>query len=401
MATRFDRREFLRMGAALGAGALIPGSRGLMGAAAQPILRPAPMARFPEKTDLILLTDRPPNLETPLRYFRQDLTPNEAFFVRWHWSAIPTSIDSAAFRLSVGGHVERPLRLSPRELRRRFQPVSVTAVCQCSGNSRSFFEPRVVGGQWGHGAMGNAKWTGVPLRDLLQRAGVRRGAVDVSFAALDLPPWPDTPQFVKSLEAGRAMDGEVIVAYAMNDADLPMLNGFPLRLIVPGWYATYWVKSLNQITVHSEKFKGFWMDKAYRIPANAQAAESPQQLAAETVPINSFSVHSIFVRPEPQERLAPGRAFEIEGLAMDGGAGIRRVEVSTDAAQSWADARLDPDLGKYSWRRWRFGWTPRSAGSHRLMCRATNSAGQTQSTQYWNRSGYQRNVIEHVDVTVV
>jgi DMSO/TMAO reductase YedYZ molybdopterin-dependent catalytic subunit len=358
------------------------------------------LARFPQKTDLILLTDRPPNLETPLRYFRHDLTPNDAFYVRWHHSGIPTSIDLRTFRIAVSGHVQNPLSLSLDELTRTFEPVSVVAVNQCSGNSRILYEPRVNGAQWSHGAMGNAKWTGVRLRDVLQRAGLKDGAVEVTFAGLDRGVTPDVPQFVKSLTLERSMDGEVMIAHSMNDAPLPMLNGFPLRLVVPGWFGTYWVKSLNEITVLPDPFKGFWMAKAYRIPNNPDAQETPQSLATETVPIAAMSVRSVFVRPEPSDRLKRAERIVVEGLALDGGHGIRKVELSLDGGKTWKDAQLDPELGKYAWRRWRFPWQPDAAGTYRLMARATNSAGRTQTTQQWNRSGYQRNVIEHVDVTV-
>jgi sulfite dehydrogenase len=189
-----------------------------------------------------------------------------------------------------------------------------------------------------------------------------------------------------------------MVAYEMNGQPLPMLNGFPLRLIVPGWYATYWVKSLNEINVLPEKFKGFWMDKGYRVPNNPDCQESPKELAKETVPISRMTVRSLFVRPEPAEQVAVA-AYEVQGIAIDSGKGIARVEVSTDGGKTWAAAKLDPDLGKYSWRRWRFPWTP-AAGQYRLMSRAANTAGETQTTAQWNRSGYARNVIESVDVTV-
>jgi len=395
-----DRRDFLRWTAAVGAGAMLPWTREIVRAADIITPRAPQMARFPQKTDMILLTDRPPQLETPIRYFKHDLTPNEAFFVRWHLSAIPTSVDLRTFRLNVMGHVDKPLALTVEDLRRKFEPVSVIAVGQCSGNSRSYFEPRVGGGQWGHGAVGNAKWTGVRLSDLLKAAGMKSGAVDVSFAGLDEAAMPEVPKFVKSLDINKAMEKDIIVAYAMNDGDLPMLNGFPLRLVVPGWYATYWVKSLNAINILNEKFHGFWMDKAYRIPNNANAMEDPKDLAKDTVPINFLSVHSIFVKPEPGEELRAGKAYEIEGLAMDGGKGIRRVEVSSDGGSSWSDARLERELGQYAWRRWKLTWTPAAPGIARLMARATNAAGQTQTTSQWNRSGYQRNVVEHVDVVV-
>ncbi len=401
-AHEMGRRGFLHLAAVLGAGSLAPqiGRAADTPATAPGTRLPLRLARFPEKTDLILLTDRPPNLETPLRYFRHDLTPNDAFYVRWHYSGIPTSVDLRTFRLVVGGHVQKPLSLSLDELMRTFEPVSVVAVNQCSGNSRVLYEPRVNGAQWGHGAMGNAKWTGVLLRDVLQRAGLKEGAVEVSFAGLDRGVTPDVPQFVKSLTLDRSMDGEVMIAHSMNDAPLPMLNGFPLRLVVPGWFGTYWVKSLNEITVLPEPFKGFWMAKAYRIPNTPDAQETPQLLAADTIPISAMSVRSVFVRPGPSERLRRAEPIDVEGLALDGGHGIRKVELSLDGGTSWRHAQLDPEMGKYAWRRWRFRWQPEAAGAYRLMARATNAAGETQGAHQWNRSGYQRNVIEHVAVTV-
>ncbi len=256
------------------------------------------LVRYPGKTDLILLTDRPPQLETPLHYFGTDLTPNDAFFVRWHLSGIPTTVDLATFRLEVGGHVSKPLSLSLKDLQSKFEPVSLVALSQCAGNSRSLFEPRVPGGQWGNGAMGNARWKGVRLKDVLDAAAVLPGAVQVGLRGLDVPPMEKTPVFQKSLELDHARDGEVMIAYEMNGEPLPMLNGFPIRVVVPGWYATYWVKALSSITVLDKPLKTFWMDKAYRIADNPDANEDPQHLAATTVPISRMAVHSIFVQPE-------------------------------------------------------------------------------------------------------
>jgi DMSO/TMAO reductase YedYZ molybdopterin-dependent catalytic subunit len=204
---------------------------------------------------------------------------------------------------------------------------------------------------------------------------------------------------VKSLQLEHANSGDVIVAYEMNGQPLPMLNGFPLRMIVPGWYATYWVKALSQISVLNEPFKGFWMAKSYRVPNNPNCEEDPKNLAKETIPIHRMTCRSNFVRPEPAERVAAGQPYEVQGLALDGGKGITKVEISTDGGKSWADAKLDGDLGKYAWRRWRFAWRP-ERGNHTLMARATNAAGETQTAQQWNRSGYARNVIESVEVTV-
>jgi len=394
-----DRRGFLRLIGATGATALMASCNRINSAAGT---SPSPdnLIRFPKKTEMILLTDRPPQLETPIHYFRQDLTPNEAFFVRWHLEGIPTSVDLRTFRLNVSGHVRQPLRLSVDELRSLFEPISIVAVNQCSGNSRSFFEPRVPGGQWKHGAVGNAKWTGVSVKSILDRAHVKSGAVDVSFNGLDAPPLPSVADFVKALSIEHARDGEVMIAYAMNDQALPMVNGFPLRLVVPGWYGTYWVKALSDITVLSRAFSNFWTDKAYRIPNAANGTESPKNLAKETVPINRFNVRSIFVRPGPDETVHSGIPNEIEGVAFDSGHGIRHVEVSADGGATWADARLDAEIGKYSWRRWRATWTPRNRGQYRLMARATNAIGETQSKQQWNRSGFMWNVIQQADVSV-
>jgi DMSO/TMAO reductase YedYZ molybdopterin-dependent catalytic subunit len=349
---------------------------------------------------MILLTDRPPQLETPIHYFRQDLTPNEAFFVRWHLEGVPTSVDLRTFRLNVNGNVRQTLQLSVDDLRSQFEPISIIAVNQCSGNSRSFFEPRVPGGQWKHGAVGNAKWTGVSVKAILDRAQVKSGAVDVSFNGLDAPPLPSVSDFVKALSIDHARDGEVMIAYAMNDQALPMVNGFPLRLVVPGWYGTYWVKALSDVTVLPQAFSNFWTDKAYRIPSGPNGNESPSNLAKDTIPISRFNVRSIFVRPEPDETLHHGMPNEIEGIAFDSGYGIRRVEVSTDGGSTWTDARLDPEIGKYSWRRWRASWAPANRGQYRLMARATNAMGETQSKEQWNRSGFMWNVIQQVDVKV-
>ena len=409
-APRLPRRQFISALTSVAGLAALSGTFGssfllprceaaTSGGAGDPVARQ--LVAYPQKTDLILLTDRPPQLETPLRYFRTDLTPNDAFFVRWHLSGIPTTVDVRDFRLEVGGLVRTPLSLSLKDLQSKFEPVSLVALAQCAGNSRSLFEPRVPGGQWGNGAMGNARWQGVRLKDVLDMAGVLPGAVGVGLHGLDQPPMPQTPRFQKSLTLDHASDGEVMIAYSMNDAPLPMLNGFPVRLVVPGWFATYWVKSLSSITVLDAPLKSFWMDKAYRIPDNPQANESPEHLATVTVPINRMPVHSIFVTPGANQKLQTGKSCDVVGVATDGGSGIRRVEVSTDAGKTWTDATLGPDLGRFSWRRWKYQWTPHAKGSYRLMTRATTNNGEMQVTEQWNRSGYQRDVIEHVDVTVV
>jgi DMSO/TMAO reductase YedYZ molybdopterin-dependent catalytic subunit len=347
-----------------------------------------------------VLNDRPPCLETPWHFFKYDLTPNEVFYVRWHLQFIPTTIDLRTWRLKLGGHVERTLELSMDDLR-KMAPSSVIAVSQCSGNSRGLFEPHIPGGQWGNGAMGNARWTGVPLCDLLRRVGVRKGSIDVAFTGMDSGGYPSVPDFVKSIPVDRALDPEILVAYEMNGAPLPMLNGFPVRLVIPGWYATYWVKAMSEITVLPHRFDGFWMSKAYRIPTTANGAESPDKLAQQTVPINRMNVRSFFVTPEPGARVGIGESVTIEGIAFDGGDGIQLVEVTADGGATWRAAELGNDLGPYSFRRWRFSWRPDHPGRHRLLVRATTRSGRTQQMLAgWNRSGYMRNVVEELSLNV-
>jgi sulfite dehydrogenase (cytochrome) subunit A len=395
----FSRRQLLRWGSAAGfAGLFSAGcSRRLEEAPAEA----EPYLRFPGKVAMRVVNDRAPCLETPWRYFRADLTPNEAFYVRWHLEAIPTAVDLRTWRLRIGGHVNKPLELSLDDLR-RMKATSLVAVNQCSGNSRSYFQPRVPGGQWGHGAMGNARWTGVPLRDLLNRAGLKAKSEEVTFNGLDDGPLPSVPDFVKALKVPHALEPELLVAYEMNGWPLPMLNGFPVRLVVPGWFATYWVKALTEITVLPHRFDGYWMQKAYLLPDNPNANETPQALATKTVPISRLVVRSFFVRPEAEERLPAGQSIPLEGIAVDGGHGIKQVQFSTDGGASWSDARLGDDLGKFSFRRWRAEWTPPGRGTYRLQVRAVNGADQNQPAKpIWNHGGYAQNVIDEIRVDVL
>jgi hypothetical protein len=287
------------------------------------------------------------------------------------------------------------------ELRGMQKKTSIVAVNQCSGNSRGLFEPHMPGAQWGNGAMGNARWTGVPLRELLRQAGLKAGAVEVSFAALDRGGPPGVHDFTKSLLLDQAQRPEILIAWEMNGEPLPMLNGFPVRLVVPGWYATYWVKALSEIAVLNKAFDGYWMNKAYRIPTTPNGVEAPKHLAEKTVPIHRMNIRSFFVVPEAGARLSIGQPCELNGIAFDGGDGIRRVEVSVDAGKSWREADLGEDLGRYSFRRWRLTWKPESAGRHCLQVRATGGNRETQPAEVgWNRAGYMRNVIEELGVEV-
>jgi len=358
-----------------------------------------PLIAYPGKRPLIRLTARPPQLETPFEIFDQGvITPNDAFFVRYHLADIPLQIDPQTYRLTLDGAVANPLSLSLDQLKKDFDPVEIVAVNQCSGNSRGYVEPRVGGGQLAHGAMGNARWRGVSLKALLDMAGVKANAVSVAFSGLDRPVLPETPDFMKSLELDHARDGEVMLAYAMNDADLPMLNGFPLRLIVPGYYGTYWVKHLSDIMVLDKPLDSYWMNVAYRVPDNACACTPIGKSADATTPIKRMNIRSFITNVVDGAKVEASGKFALRGIAFDGEAGVSKVEVSADDGVSWRAATLGADLGKYSFREWRLS-VPLPRGAHVLMARATNPKGQTQPLEpLWNPSGYMRNVVERVRV---
>ena len=358
-----------------------------------------PYITEPQKAPLILLTDRPVQLETPRHYFATAFTPNEAFYVRWHLDNIPNEVNLAEWRLRVEGNVSKPLTLSLRDLMEKFKPVSVAAVNQCSGNSRSRMQPRVPGGQWGNGAMGNALWTGVRLKDVLDRAGVKAGAVQVRFNGLDDPVVPDGPDFKKSLDIDHARDGEVMIAYAMNGEQLPLLNGFPLRLIVPGWYSTYWVKMLNDIEVLDQKDDNFWMAVAYTIPDTPHASITPGQTGVKLVPINKMVPRSFFTNVA-DGATQPAGTVPLRGIAFGGDSGVDKVELSIDGGKTWQPTALGKDHGKYSFRQWQANVLLADKGSHSFMVRCTNQAGDVQpDAPNWNPSGFMRNVIETVQVT--
>jgi DMSO/TMAO reductase YedYZ molybdopterin-dependent catalytic subunit len=390
----FTRRNFLKVAGAMTAMAAIGDFPTDLFARQQRLVE------YPEKTDLILLTSRPPQLETPLSYYRELITPNEALFVRWHIANIPTSVDLKKWSIKVGGNTEKELHIPMDELR-KFERVTYTAVIQCSGNGRSLFEPRVAGGQWKNGAMGNVTWTGARLRDILNTAGVKAGTVDISFDGLDEPPLPTVPDFVKSLPVDKAMEEDVIVAYEMNGKPLTMLNGFPARLIVPGWYATYWVKSLSNITVLSKPFEGFWVKSAYRIPDNDCGCVSPGTAPKKTIPINKMTTRSLIVDPAENGELFLNKPVEIMGISFSGGHGIQDVIVSVDGGKSWEEARLGEDKGKYSWRQWFYPWRPTKPGKYTLMARATDMIGESQPFEsLWNPAGFLRNKVEKTEVVV-
>jgi DMSO/TMAO reductase YedYZ molybdopterin-dependent catalytic subunit len=362
---------------------------------------------YPQKASLILLSGRPVQLETPRHYFLSPFTQNTNFYVRWHLDRLPTSVNLSEWRLNLEGNVEKPMRLSMSELFSRFKPASVAAVNQCSGNSRSRFQPSVSGGQWGNGAMGNAIWTGVMLKELLDVAGVRKSSMMVQFEGMDYSNDVEgfgSNKYLKSLGLDNPILDKCLIAFRMNDEPLPMLNGFPARLVVPGYFATYWVKALTSIRVLDKPDETFWMKSAYRIPNTPRGNTTLQDIKAGTVeflPIDRMPVRSFIISPDGNSEILWGRQVKLRGIALSGYDRVVKVEVSADDGKMWSEAQLGENYGAYSFRTWEFTWTPARPGRYVLSVRATDGKGNVQPDDgVWNPGGYLWNKIENQEVVV-
>ncbi len=409
-----NRRTLLTGVAAVAA---TSGSSAILGrtvSAAEPYLGPktlpsgtlgsAVLDALPGKKPLIKRSYRPPNYETPIDVFEEAYTPNDQFFVRWHLSDIP-EVDAASWRLKVGGPgAEKKLDLSLDQLTKDFEQVELAAVCQCSGNRRGLSDPHVTGVEWGYGAMGNAKWKGARLKDVLARAGIRKEAVEVGFNGADKGAVDATPDFIKSLPAWKALDENTLIATHMNSEPLPHWNGYPARIIVPGWTATYWVKMVTEINALTAPQGGFWMAAAYRIPLGKFPLVDRfiTQETDKNTPITKIVVNSLITNLRDGDSIPIGKSTEVRGIAWDGGYGIAEVDVSTDSGKSWQTATLGEDLGRFAWRQWSFALRPRDKGDVHLMARATGVQGTSQVTKLiFNPAGYHNNVVQTITVQAV
>jgi DMSO/TMAO reductase YedYZ molybdopterin-dependent catalytic subunit len=354
------------------------------------------MGTLPGKKPLIRLADRPPNYEAPLEYLRAPITPNDQFFVRYHLADIP-EVKVETYRIRVGGDgANGQAELTLDDLK-KMPAVEIAAVNQCSGNRRGLSQPHVPGVQWGFGAMGCARWKGARLKDVLDRVGLKKEAIEIEFGGADGPVVEKTPDFVKSIPVWKAVDGDTIIAYEMNGQPLPHFNGFPARIVVPGWTGTYWMKHVNAITALTRPLTSFWMNPAYRIPVGKfpVAARFTSQEYAPNTPITEMVVNSLITSHRDGAKVNAGKVT-VSGLAWDGGYGIRRVEVSTDGGKSWSDAKLGEDLGKYAFRPFSFDLTAKR-GKNTMLVNATNAIGQTQVSQLiFNGAGYHNNVMQSI-----
>jgi DMSO/TMAO reductase YedYZ molybdopterin-dependent catalytic subunit len=424
-ARAFSRRNLLKNLGVAGAGLAVAGWRAGASTLAQepggakpiesftgPGVNPhwnslGPYLSEPGKVPLILLTDRPVQLETQRHYFQTAFTPNEAFYVRWHLDGIPNAVDLKEWKLRIEGTVAKPQAWSLSELMQKFKPVSLAAVNQCSGNSRSRMQPRVAGGQWGNGAMGNAVWTGVRLRELLEVAGVSSGAVQVQFQGLETGQGPKglgSNVFLKSLDITHPVLDECLVAYLMNNEPLPMLNGFPVRLVMPGFFAVYWMKCLTWIRILDAPDNNFWMKTGYRVPDTPRGNTTPEEIKAgkvKTIPIERMPVRSFLISPDGSSKIPAGMSVTLRGIAFSGFGRVSSVEISDDGGKTWRSAQLGEDHGTYSFRTWEAPWTAKSPGKHTLAVRATDEKGNAQTDEsVWNPGGYLWNRIERQEIVV-
>jgi DMSO/TMAO reductase YedYZ molybdopterin-dependent catalytic subunit len=342
---------------------------------------------------MIVQRIRPPLLEAPMAVFREGIiTPNDRMFVRWNWP-MPAEVKAAEHRVAVGGAVKQAVSLTLDDIAGAGETIEVVAINQCAGNGRGLSEPRVTGTQWGNGAMGCAKWTGVRLRDVLAKAGLAEGAKRVRYAGLDVTLTDGAPQFIKSLPMDMAMRDDVLVAWAMNDEPLPILHGFPLRIVVPGWFSTYWVKMLSTIEVLTGEDESHYMAETYRWP---KVPVTPESKDFPTAPITAMPPRSFITSHADGDAVAKGKPLVLEGIAFGGDAALERVDLVGEGWEIPCDLAAE-DAGPYAFRRWSVRLPIVSGDLTGIGVRARNVNGAVQpAALVWNPSGYARNVIERI-----
>jgi DMSO/TMAO reductase YedYZ molybdopterin-dependent catalytic subunit len=347
----------------------------------------------PARRRLLQVNAYAADAETPLDALTTYLTPNDLFFVRHHW--VPQLPDKASWKLTVDGDVSRPVELTLADLK-KLPKASATSVLQCAGNGRGLYKPYIAGVQWKYGAVGNAHWTGVRVKDLLAKAGLKGGARHLHTFGSDKPP-EKVPPFHRSVELEKVLE-DGILAYEMNGEPLPDVHGAPVRLIVPGWAGDHWMKWLVRLSPQPEAQKGFYMDVAYRYPnkpGEPGVAFKPDEMSpVKELPVKS----SITTYPAKTKAGAPA---VVTGFAFSGAGEIAKVDVSDDDGATWKAAVLGKEHARYAWRLWSHTFTPKAAGKVRLLARATDSRGAVQPREaVWNQSGYFHNGWQAADIEV-
>jgi len=351
------------------------------------------------KRNMLVRSVRPEDLEMPLSGFSDYITPIEHFFVRTHVAAPRVNMND--WRLKVDGEVATALTMTMEDLK-RLPTVELVSVVECAGNGRGFYEPSMPGLQWANGGVGNGRWRGVRLADVLKRAGVKASAKEILFNGADVP-IGTMPDFQRSIPIKKALDAHTLLAYEMNGEVLPVTHGFPLRVVAPGWAGDSWVKWLTSISVLDKEHDGFWMKRAYRQPerpVEPGTAIPPEQMQ----PVTSLRVKSVIAAPLDGSQVVNGRPVTIRGVAWSGDAGpVAAVDLSVDGGRSWRPATLKNDQRtQFGWRQWERSWTPYREAYYTILSRARDGAGNTQPfDQEWNPSGYGWNAIPRVGVNVV
>ncbi|ADC89455.1 oxidoreductase molybdopterin binding protein [Thermocrinis albus DSM 14484] len=420
-----DRRSFLKGGLLVTTGGLLL-SRSAFSQDILEIVTGTTQALKSPRYPLIVRTSRPRNYETPVYVFEQFYTPNDAFFVRWHQPGYAErKEDFKDYTLKIKGPAaKKQASLTLDELKKNFRTYELTALCQCSGNRRGLFVPRVPGVEWRYGAMGNARWVGVRLKDLLDYVGVDPKAKGIVVYSTYNPPVVEgQPRFEKPLPLWKAMDENVLLAFLMNGEEMHPENGYPLRLVVPGWTATYWIKAITDIDVVYDFPPNFWYNTAYRIPKGKfpQVESWDMDPSAPNMPITEIMVNSLvvkFVNENTKKTLypyeldntqikdirnfaKPGNYITVMGIAYDGGYGIKTVEVSVDGGRTWREARITKSDGRFSWVHWEHTFKVEKRGVYTVMAKATNRVGQTQTFELiWNPAGYHHNVVQSFNLYV-
>jgi sulfite oxidase len=386
-----SRRRWLKTLLGFGAGLVMHPTKFLAWA--------ADMTPARDESTLTVRVSRPFDAETPVRAFTSFLTPNDHFFVRSHFGPPSAeTIGESQWTLHVGGAVERSNEFTMESLK-QFEPVTITAVLQCSGNGRAYHRPRVPGVQWERGAVGNAQWTGVRLRDVLQAAGVRAEARHVMFQGADRPVVATVPLFVRSIPLEKALHPDTLLAYEMNGRPLPLLHGAPLRVITPGWMAESCIKWLTHIELREDEASGYFMQTAYRVPVKSEHSDTGMTDNA-TAPVEVMPVKSLISSPEDGQAVMAG-GVRIKGVAWAGETRIAKVEISIDEGNTWQPAQLVGDDRLYAWRQWQFLWQATIQGTFAIVCRATDERGHVQpAVTSWNPSGFLWNGWDRVTVRV-
>lgn len=353
-----------------------------------------------EQPGLIVRQKSPENTEFPFASLSDWLIPTELFFVRNHFPA--PDLDVRDWRLRVDGAVERPIELDLDSIK-SMRSATFNAVVECAGNGRVYYVPPKEGLQWQNGAVGNAAWTGVLLREILEMAGVRQTAREVLLVGADSgvvdtnrkTASPGPIAFARSLPLAKAVADSTMLAYSMNDAPLTREHGYPLRAVVGGWFGMAWVKWITHITVLEQPFLGYWQARDYfRWERNLGEPR--------LVPLTEMEVKAQIARPVQGARLIAGQPYRIFGAAWSGEAPIRQVQVCTGDGRGWRDARLLEAERPFAWRLWEYIWTPEDVGQYKLRCRASDGAGRVQpDLQHSDFESYGANWIVPVEVTVV